>query len=145
MGHAVIVPAWLSISVAIDYACTLWFAGNKEYLIENEHSALLAHAVEHDILIPYLILIMAVYFTCAYIALDALHNHRLLPVACVSITLVAIAHTFGGISWYVRNDIYSGTIIIIPQIAFVLMVLCFMSLAVDQCKLPFNFHHILQK
>ena len=145
MKDTIIIPAWLSISVAIDYACTLWFAGNKEYLIENEHSALLAHVVEHDILIPYLMLIMAVYFTCAYIALDALHNHRLLPMACVSIILVAIAHTFGGISWYVRNDIYSGTIIIIPQIAFVLMVLCFTFLLVDQCKLPFNLHHIVQK
>ncbi len=145
MKDTIIIPTWLSISVAIDYACTLWFAGNKEYLIENEHSALLAHVVEHDILIPYLMLIMAVYFTCAYIALDALHNHRLLPMACVSITLVAIAHTFGGMSWYVRNDIYSGTIIIIPQIAFVLMVLCFTFLLVDQCKLPFNRHHNLQK
>jgi len=145
MRYTVIIPTWLSISVAIDYACTLWFAENKEYLIENEHSALLAHVVEHDILIPYLILIMVMYFTCTYIALDSLHNHRLLPVACVSIILVAIAHTFGGISWYIRNNIYSGTIIIIPQIAFVLMVLCFTSLVADQCKLPFNLHRILQK
>jgi uncharacterized protein (DUF486 family) len=142
MKYTIITPTWLSISVAIDYACTLWFAGNKEYLIENEHSMLLAHAVEHNILIPYLILIMAVYFICAYIALDALHNHRLFPVACTSIMLVAISHTFGGISWYIRNDLYSQTIITIPLIAFGLMVLCFMSLLVDRCKLPFKLHRI---
>ena len=145
MRYTVIIPAWLSISVAIDYACTLWFSGNKEYLIANEHSALLTHAVKHDILIPYLILIMAMYFTCTYIALGSLHNHRLLPVAYASIILVAIAHTFGGISWYIKNSIYSCTIIIIPQIAFVLMALCFTSLLVDQCKLPFNLHRVLRK
>ncbi|MCK4679264.1 MAG: hypothetical protein KAT48_14110 [Bacteroidales bacterium] len=122
---------WLSISVAIDYISSLWFAGNKEYLIENEHSVIFAYVMEYGIFIPYLIFIMAVYFMGSYIALGALSGHRLFPVACVSVVLVAISHTFGGLSWYFRNDMYSGIIIIIPQIAIILMILCLVVVIMD--------------
>ena len=132
MNYKIIIPAWLSMSIVIDYACTLLFAGTRDHLINNEHSPVLIYTVEHNILIPYIILIMAVYFICAYIALDSLHHHRLLPAAYTSITLVALAHTFGGLSWYIRNSIYSGTIIIIPQLAGMIMCLCMVYLLLEK-------------
>ena len=132
MNYKIIISAWLSVSIAIDYMCTLWFAGTTEYLIKNEYSALLIYAASHNILIPVLILIMIIYFTCAYIALDALYNHRLIPIAYMSISLVAIAHTFGGLSWYIQNETYSSMIIIMPRIAAMLLMMCLVYLLVDK-------------
>ncbi len=132
MNYTIIISAWLSVSIVIDCTCTLLFAGTRDYLISNEHSPVLIHAIEHNMIIPYTMLIMAVYFTCAYIALDSLHQHRLLPAAYASIALVAIAHTFGGLSWYIKNSIYSGTIIIIPQIAGMIMCLCMVYLLFEK-------------
>ncbi len=132
MNYKIIVPAWLSVSIAIDYICTLWFAETTEYLIKNEYSALLIHAVSHNILIPVLMLIMMIYFTAAYIALNALCNHRLIPIAYMSLALVAIGHTFGGLSWYIKNETYSSMIIIMPRIAGMLLMMCLVYLLVDK-------------
>ncbi len=132
MNYTIIISAWLSVSIVIDYTCTLLFAGTRDYLISNEHSPVLIHAIEHNMLIPCTMLIMAVYFICAYIALDSLRQHRLLPAAYTSIALVAIAHTFGGLAWYIKNSIYSGTIIIIPQIAGMIMCVCMVYLLFEK-------------
>ena len=132
MNYTIIISAWLSVSIVIDYACTLLFAGTRHNLVSNEHSPILIYAIEHNNIIPCIMLIMAVYFVCAYIALDSLQHHRLLPAAYTSIALVALAHTFGGLSWYIRNSIYSGTIIIIPQLAGMIMCLCMVYLLFEK-------------
>jgi len=121
---------WLGISVIIDYLCTLHFSGSVENLINNEHSLLLIYAVKHEILIPYGLFMMVLYFSCAYLALDALRNYKMFPIASLSIALIAISHTFGGLSWYVRSALYSKLILALPMIALCLMIFCFAHLLV---------------
>lgn len=127
---------WLGISVIIDYICTLCFSSSLANLINNEHSLLLIHAVQHEILIPYGLFMMVLYFSCAYLALHALRNQKMFPVASLSVALIAISHTFGGLSWYVRSALYSNMILALPMIAFGLMIFCFAHLLIWKTPTP---------
>ena len=69
MNYTIIISTWLSVSIAIDYACTLLFAGTRDHLINNERSPVLIYAIEHNILIPYIILINgSVFYMCVHCA-----------------------------------------------------------------------------
>ena len=127
---------WLSISILIDYACTLFFSGNMEHLINNEQSVLLIYAIKSGMLIPFVVFMMVLYFMCTYFTLDILQDQRVFPVASLSVALIAISHTFGGMSWYFRSDLYSDMVMAIPMISLVLLVLSFTHLLIWKRPTP---------
>ncbi|RJS84230.1 hypothetical protein CW713_02930 [Methanophagales archaeon] len=127
---------WLGISIIIDYICTLYFSGSVENLTNNEHSLLLIYAVKHEILIPYGLFIMVLYSSCSYYSLRALRNQKIFPAAFLSVALIAISHTFGGLSWYIRSALYSKVVLALPVIAFGLMISCFVCLLIWKIPAP---------
>jgi len=130
------ISVWLAISIIIDYTCTLWFSGSIENLINNEHSLLLIQVVKHEMLIPYALVMMGLYFSCSYLALHTLKNHKIFPVALLSIALIAIAHSFAGISWYVKSALYTNMIFTFLAISFGLMIFCFAYLVIWKTPAP---------
>jgi len=130
------VSAWLAISIIIDYTCTLWFSGSIENLINNEHSLLLIQVVKHELLIPYALVMMGLYFACSYLALHALEKYKIFPVALLSITLIAIAHSFAGISWYVKSALYTNMIFTVLAISFGMVIFCFAHLLIRHTPVP---------
>jgi len=117
------IPFFFAISAIIDYSTTVWFAGTKENLIQNEFSPLLVYAVRNDLLIPYLILTVIFYYSCSYIALKMLSSdEKLFYPASAIIILISLAHTFGGFSWYFKSETYSNIILAISAIAIMMAI-----------------------
>jgi ABC-type multidrug transport system permease subunit len=117
------IPFFFAISAIIDYSTTVWFAGTKENLIQNEFSPLLVYAVRNDLLIPYLILTVIFYYSGSYIALKMLSSdEKLFYPASAIIILISLAHTFGGFSWYFKSETYSNIILAISAMAIMMAI-----------------------
>lgn len=117
------IPFFFAISAIIDYSTTVWFAGTKENLIQNEFSPLLVYAVSNDLLIPYLILTVIFYYSGSYIALKMLSSdEKLFYPASAIIILISLAHTFGGFSWYFKSETYSNIILAISAMAIMMAI-----------------------
>jgi len=117
------IPFFFAISAIIDYSTTVWFAGTKENLIQNEFSPLLVYAVRNDLLIPYLILTVIFYYCGSYLALKMLSSdEKLFYPASAIIILISLAHTFGGFSWYFKSEAYSNAILAISAIAIMMAI-----------------------
>ena len=117
------IPFFFAISAIIDYSTTVWFAGTKENLIQNEFSPLLVYAVRNDLLIPYFMFTVIFYFSGSYLALKLLsQDEKLFYPASAILILISLAHTFGGLSWYFNSEIYSNTILAISAIAIMMAI-----------------------
>jgi len=68
-----VIPFFLCISVAIDYALTLYLAGSRETIQQYEFSPLLRYAMEHNLVIIYLV------FHAVKIGLDFFSISKLPP------------------------------------------------------------------
>ncbi len=70
------LPFFFAISAIMDYSFTIWLAGTKENLIQNEFSPLLVYAVRNDLLIPYIFFTVIFYFSASYLALKLLSGTK---------------------------------------------------------------------
>lgn len=117
------LPFFFAFSAIIDYSTTLWFAGTKENLIQNEFSPLLVYAVTNDLLIPYFLVTVIFYFCGSYFALKLLsQDEKLFYSASAIIALISIAHTLGGFSWYIKSEAYSNALLAISAITIMMAI-----------------------
>ncbi|MDK2989301.1 MAG: hypothetical protein PWR16_830 [Methanoculleus sp.] len=96
-----------SLAVLFDYSMTLFFSGGRDELLRFEFSPLVRYAVEHDIVAVYLLAMMLFYYGLAFGALRLLRPTGLYRFGVALILLVAATHVLGGLSWIVRNALYS--------------------------------------
>ncbi len=117
------LPVFFAASAIIDYSFTIWLAGTKEYLIQNEFSPLLVYAIKHDLLIPYVLLTIIFYVSSSYVVLKTLSSdEKLFYSASAILILIALAHIFGGLSWYFKSEAYSNTILAISAITIMMAI-----------------------
>ncbi len=60
------IPLVLSAAVVIDYALTFYLAGGLERILKYEYSPTLVYAIEHNIVIPYLVFTVFFYYAAGY-------------------------------------------------------------------------------
>ncbi len=98
------IPA---LAVLFDYSMTLIFSGGKEVLLRFEFSPFVRYAVEHDIMVVYLLAMMLFYYGVSFAALRLLRPTVLYRFGVALVLLVAATHVLGGLSWVVRNGLYT--------------------------------------
>ncbi len=121
-----IVPFFFAVSAIIDYSFTILLAGSKNSLIQNEFSPLLVYAVSHDLLMPYFVFTVIFSYSASYFVLKKLAGDEMLFYpACAILILLSLAHTFGGLSWYFKNETYSNAILAISAITIMMAIFLF--------------------
>lgn len=72
-----ILPLILCAGVIIDYSLTFHFAGSIEMVMRYEFSPTLKYAVNHNVVIPYLLSTVIFYYTAAYTVLKFLADSEI--------------------------------------------------------------------
>ncbi|KAF5414769.1 MAG: hypothetical protein C5S48_07790 [Candidatus Methanogaster sp.] len=119
------VPLILSAAVVIDYALTFYLAGSINRIFKYEYSPTLVYAVEHDIVIPYLVFTVFFYYAAGYTVLKYLRDSRIYYVGVAIILLMSITHVLGGLSWYVLSVWYSNTVLALSLTSVVITIAVF--------------------
>jgi len=119
------VPLILSAAVVIDYALTFYLAGSIERILKYEYSSTLVYAVEHGIIIPYLVFTVFFYYAAGYTVLKYLRDSRIYYVGVAIILLMRITHVLGGLSWYVLSASYSNAVLALSLTSVVITIAVF--------------------
>jgi len=119
------VPFILCVSLLIDYSFTFHFAGSAQNILDYEFSPLLVYAVEHDVVIPYMLLTASFYYFAAYAVLSLLHDTDIYPIGVAVILLMSITHVMGGLSWYVLKEAYSNAVLTLSLISVIMTITLF--------------------
>jgi hypothetical protein len=120
-----LIPLCLCIGVITDYFLTFHFAGSTEAILKYEFSPTLLFAVRHDIVIPYLAVMIIFYYAAGYFVLRLLADSEIYFVGVAIVLLISITHVLGGISWYVHNAWYSNTVITLSMISVLTTLMAF--------------------
>jgi len=130
------IPLILSAAVVIDYALTFYLAGGLERILKYECRPTLVYAVEHGIVIPYLVFTVFFYYAAGYIVLKYLMDSRIYYIGVAIIPLMSITHVLGGLSWYVLNVHYSNAVLTLTLISVVVTIAVFGYEVVRQIGSP---------
>ena len=103
-----LIPA---CSVIFDYSMTLLFSHGSQEIMELEYSPLVRFAVSHNALFIYLAGIALFYYSCSYLALRILSPTEFYGAGVALILLVSLTHIAGGLSWFIRDGLYSQIVI----------------------------------
>ena len=103
-----LIPA---VSVIFDYSMTLLFSHGSQEIMELEYSPLVRFAVAHDLLFLYLAGMVLFYYACSYLALRVLSSTEFYGAGVALVLLVGLTHLAGGLSWFVRDGLYSQVVI----------------------------------
>jgi len=120
-----VIPLFLCISIAIDYALTLYLAGSREAIQRYEFSPLLRYAMEHNLVIIYLVFTIFFYYISAYIVLKLIKDEPVYSAGVALILLLSITHLLGGLSWMFRNAWYSNTVMALSLASIALAIASF--------------------
>lgn len=120
-----VIPLFLCISVAIDYALTLYLAGSREAIQRYEFSPLLRYAMEHNLVIIYLVFTIFFYYISAYIVLKLLKDEPIYSAGVALILLLSITHLLGGLSWVFKNAWYSNMVMALSLASIALAIASF--------------------
>jgi len=120
-----VIPLFLCISVAIDYTLTLYLAGSREAIRRYEFSPLLRYAMEHNLVILYLVFTIFFYYISAYIVLKLLKDEPVYSAGVALILLLSITHLLGGLSWVFRNAWYSNMVMALSLASIALAIASF--------------------
>ena len=120
-----VIPFFLYISVAIDYTLTLYIAGSREAIQRYEFSPLLRYAMEHNLVILYLVFTIFFYYISAYIVLKLLKDEPVYSAGVALILLLSITHLLGGLSWVFRNAWYSNMVMALSLASIALAIASF--------------------
>ena len=120
-----VIPLFLCISIAIDYTLTLYLAGSREAIQRYEFSPLLRYAMEHNLVIIYLVFTIFFYYTSAYIVLKLIKDEPEYSAGVALILLLSITHLLGGLSWVFRNAWYSNTVMALSLASIALAIASF--------------------
>jgi hypothetical protein len=113
------------MSLIVDYSLTFHFAGSLQNILDYEFSPLLVYAVEHDIVIPYMLLTASFYYFAAYSVLKMLYETDIYPIGVAVILLMSITHIMGGLSWYVMKEAYSNSVLTLSLISVIMTITLF--------------------
>lgn len=119
------IPFILCIALLIDYSLTFHFAGSAQNILAYEFSPLLVYAVEHDVVIPYMVLTASFYYFAAYAVLSLLYDTEIYAIGVAVILLMSITHVMGGLSWYVLKEAYSSTVLTLSLISVLMTITLF--------------------
>ena len=119
------VPLVLSVAVVIDYALTFYLAGSIERILKYEYSPTLVYAVEHGIVIQYLVFTVFFYYAAGYTVLKYLRDSGIYYVGVAIILLMSITHVLGGLSWYVLSACYSNAVLTLSLTSVVITIAVF--------------------
>ena len=119
------IPLILSLAVTIDYVLTFYLADSIEMIRKYEHSPTLVYAVEHDIVIPYLVFTVFFYYAAGYTVLKYLEDSGIYYIGVAIVLLMSITHVLGGLSWYVLNPCYSNAVLTLSLISVVIAIAVF--------------------
>ena len=120
-----VIPFFLCISVAIDYTLTLYLAGSREAIQRYEFSPLLRYAMEHNVVIIYLVFTIFFYYISAYIVLKLIKDEPIYSAGVALILLLSITHLLGGLSWVFRNAWYSNMVMALSLASIALAIASF--------------------
>lgn len=120
-----IIPLFLCIALLIDYSLTFHLAGSSQNILDYEFSPLLVYAVEHDIVILYMVLTASFYYFAAYVVLSLLYNTEIYAIGVAIILLMSITHVMGGLSWYVLQEAYSNVVLTLSLISVLMTITLF--------------------
>ena len=119
------IPLILSAAVIIDYALTFYLAGSIEMILKYEHSPTLVYAVDHGIVIPYLMFTVFFYYAAGYTVLKYLGDSGIYYIGVAIVLLMSITHVLGGLSWHVLNPCYSNAVLALSLISVVITIAVF--------------------
>jgi hypothetical protein len=119
------VPLILSAAVVIDYALTLYLAGSIERILKYEYSPTLVYAVNHNIVIPYLMFTVFFYYAAGYTVLKYLRDSGIYYIGVAIVLLMSITHVLGGLSWYVLSASYSNAVLALSLTSVVITIAVF--------------------
>ena len=120
-----VIPLFLCISIAIDYTLTLYLAGSREAIQRYEFSPLLRYAMEHNLVIIYLVFTIFFYYISAYIVLKLIKDEPVYSAGVALILLLSITHLLGGLSWVFRNAWYSNMVLALSLASIALAIASF--------------------
>ena len=112
-------------ALIFDYTLTFLLAGGSEAILQYEASPLLRYAVAAEIVPLLVLLLVSFYYAAAFLVLRALSGTDLYPVGVALIAIVSLTHLLGGMSWYVKNTLYSDTVIGLSLISVMVAVVIF--------------------
>ena len=113
-----------ALAIALDYTLTCGFSENPGEILMNEFSPVVRYAIENRLILPFLLVLVAVYFTVSYVGLSLLLRTRFYRFGVAIVVLVALTHVLGGLSWYFRDPLYSAWVqsLVIALLLFALVV-----------------------
>lgn len=79
---------------AIDYALTFYLVGGIERILKYDYSPTLVYAVEHGIVIPYLVFTIFFYYVAGYTVLKYLMDSGISHIGVYIILLVCVIPDF---------------------------------------------------
>jgi hypothetical protein len=113
------------IALLIDYVLTFILAGSMETLLRYEASPLLRFAVASDLVIPVILALMVFYYLASCLVLAMLSDTSLYPLGVTLIILVGLTHLLGGLSWYIKDTLYSDTVIGLSLVSILVAIIIF--------------------
>ena len=120
-----IIPFFLSTAVVIDYTLTLYLAGSVDTILKYEFSPFLRYAVKNDIVSYYLLFTIIFYYLSSNTILRLLRGEKIYSMGVALILLLGITHILGGLSWIIRSEWYSNTVLTLSLASIALAVASF--------------------
>lgn len=99
----------------MDYFLTFYFAPSIDAILKYEYSPILLFALEHNIVVPYVLAIMFFYYFAGRFVLEQLAHSEVYWVGAMIICTISITHVLGGFSWYVLNESYSNFLLLVSR------------------------------
>lgn len=120
-----VVPFFLSFSVIFDYTLTLYLAGSVDVILKHEFSPFLRYAVVNEIVGFYLLFTIIFYYFASSAILSLLRGEKIYVIGVSLILIMGITHILGGLSWIVKSDWYSNTVLSLSLASIALAVASF--------------------
>jgi hypothetical protein len=130
-----ILSMLLCIAIIIDYSLTFYFAGSIDTVSKYDFSPFLRNAIESNLLIPYLTVMIAFYYMTSITALKILKGHDVYLAGVSVISMIAITHVCGGLSWLMLNAYYSYIVLGIMAFTIAIALTSFGYTAYRQVKI----------
>ena len=94
-------------------------------ILKYEYSPTLVYAVEHGIVIPYLVFTIFFYYAAGYTVLKYLRDSGIYYIGVAIVLLMSVTHVLGGLSWYVLSASYSNAVLALSLTSVVITIAVF--------------------
>jgi len=97
---------------------------------------LVRFALEHNILILYILAIVVFYYIASYAVLRILHGTGYYMLGAGLVILISITHLLGGLSWYIKNSWYSNGVLALSVVSIGIACLIFFYSVIHHSSNP---------